>query len=790
MIRPRSISLRTWVGLLLVGATLVGFLVAGSVLLLYRMPQMEAALQLEMQQRSASVGRLLDHYSDSIERQLMAVVALPGDRPAGEMQAYLESMVGDGRLFEAGFLLDLSGRVAGIGLPEKHRQAAAILRGIDFAFNPLFQEAHGALAKGGEKPVAVWSDRYLSVLSGKNTVGVAVATSRYIVVGEVSLERILDVLSDSSAASDTLVTIVDRRGLWLAASDQEAPGRFFNYAALPLFTAILRGDKVAQKTVFLGEPRIVGGTISERLRWIILASAPSGLDDPQTRMTVETIAAGAIGGLLLCIALSPFAALVVARRVRPLIDLSRCIAAGETPKAWPRGGGIQELEQLSGDLRRMVEVLQGRETALRENELKLETIFHASPTAMLVASLDTEARVLAVNAAWERLFGRSREDVVGCDASRLGVWVEPEDEQRFVALLREQGRVEGFEVWLLCGEEGRCLLRVDARTTRIGEDLLLLVTMIDVTELRRVEHKILALNAELEQRVVKRTDELSRANVDLAASLHQLRTTQAHLVQSEKNAALGGMVAGVAHELNTPIGNALMAATTIHEEALKLRGRSGEGVRRSEFDTFLALLSDASEIAERNLNRAADLIGSFKQVAVDQTSDQRRRFDLSEVVREILLTLQPSLRPTPFLLTSSIEPGCQLDSYPGALGQVLTNLINNAVLHGLEGCTVGTIRLSAECSGVNVEIRVSDDGRGIAPELQKRIFEPFYTSKRGSGGTGLGLHICQGIVNRVLGGEMSVQSAVGCGSTFVLLFPRVAPDRKVADEDVAPLGRA
>ena len=159
-------------------------------------------------------------------------------------------------------------------------------------------------------------------------------------------------------------------------------------------------------------------------------------------------------------------------------------------------------------------------------------------------------------------------------------------------------------------------------------------------------------------------------------------------------------------------------------------------------------------------------------------------------MREILLTLQPSLRCTPFLLTSSIKPECQLDSYPGALGQVLTNLINNAVLHGLEGCSVGTIRLSAECSGANVEIRVSDDGRGIAPELQKRIFEPFYTSKRGSGGTGLGLHICQGIVNRVLGGEMSVQSAVGCGSTFVLLFPRVAPDRKVADEDVAPLGRA
>lgn len=783
MISDRMISLRSWVGLLVVGATLIAFCTVAGALLLYRMPQLEAALQSEMQQRAASVGRLLDHYTEGVERQLMAVAALPGERPAREMQAYLESVVGDGRLFEVAFLLDHTGRVQGIGLPERHRQAASILKGIDFAFNPLFHEAIAAQIRSGEKPVAVWSDRYLSVLSGKNTVGVAVATSRFIVVGEVSLERILEMLVDSSVAGESVVTIADRRGLWLASSSPEAPGRHFNFSKLPLFVELLRaGDAVTQKTEYLGEPRVVGGVVSKRLRWVILASAPSGLSDAQTRITVETIVAGALGALLLCIALSPIAALFVSRRISPLIALSQRMAEGDEPTDWPSGGRIRELEQLSVDLRRMVAVLRKREQALRENEQKLETIFQASPTAMLVASLGSEARVLAVNAAWERLFQQQNKDVVGCDANVLALWEDPADKARFVARLQEERSVEAFEAWLVCGEGRRSLLRIDARTARVGEGLLLLVTLVDLTELRRIEREVRALNAELEQRVSQRTEELSRANAELASSLHELRTMQDHLVQTEKNAALGGMVAGLAHEINTPVGNALMAATSIQQGVIDFRGRLSQSVKRSEFESFLELLGASSEIAERNLHRAAELVSSFKQVAVDQTSDQRRRFDLSEVVREIVLTLQPTFRGTPYVLTNTIEPGCQLDSYPGALGQVLTNLINNAVMHGLDGRSTGGVRLAAVCSGGEVEVRVSDDGCGIPAELQARIFEPFYTSKRGQGGTGLGLHISHGIVARVLGGSLNVRSEVGQGCAFILRIPRVAPQPETAGE--------
>ena len=200
--QDRTISLRTLVGLLLVAAAVITFCIVGGILLLYRLPQLETAQRQEMQQRAASADSLLDHYTAGVEGQLMAIASLSGERGTAEMQAYLEAVVNDGSLFDVAFLLEPSGRVQGVGLPEAYRQAAAILRGVDFAFNPLLQEAHAALQKNGGRPVAVWSDRYLSVLSGKNTVGVAVATARHIVVGEVSLERILEMLASTSKAGD------------------------------------------------------------------------------------------------------------------------------------------------------------------------------------------------------------------------------------------------------------------------------------------------------------------------------------------------------------------------------------------------------------------------------------------------------------------------------------------------------------------------------------------------------------------------------------------------------------
>jgi len=189
----------------------------------------------------------------------------------------------------------------------------------------------------------------------------------------------------------------------------------------------------------------------------------------------------------------------------------------------------------------------------------------------------------------------------------------------------------------------------------------------------------------------------------------------------------------------------------------------------------------------RNLHRAADLVNSFKQVAIDQTSSQRRSFSLAEVVSEILLTLWPMIRKSPFNIEQSIPGDINFDSYPGPLGQVLTNLINNALLHGFEGRNQGTIMITArENDDGLIELAVSDDGVGIPASHLNRIFDPFFTTKLGAGGSGLGLNITHNVVTGVLGGRVRVQSAVGVGTTFTLILPKVAPHKQADNDPLHP----
>lgn len=284
------------------------------------------------------------------------------------------------------------------------------------------------------------------------------------------------------------------------------------------------------------------------------------------------------------------------------------------------------------------------------------------------------------------------------------------------------------------------------------------------------------LNQTLEARVVERTEALHRSNAELLSALDTLRRAQEELVTAEKMAALGALVAGVAHELGTPLGNSLIAANTVRDQTRALRRELEGGLRRSSLERFLADTESGNAIIERNLERAASLVASFKQVAVDQSSAQRREFALSEVVEEIVMTLRPSLKRLPFRLMTGVDTAIRLDSYPGALGQVLTNLINNAVLHGFEGRSEGVVQVVGRAEGADwVVLEVIDDGCGIAPELQRRIFEPFFTSRLGKGGSGLGLHIVHSLVLNVLGGTVTVDSQPGAGTTMRVRVPRVAP---------------
>jgi signal transduction histidine kinase len=273
---------------------------------------------------------------------------------------------------------------------------------------------------------------------------------------------------------------------------------------------------------------------------------------------------------------------------------------------------------------------------------------------------------------------------------------------------------------------------------------------------------------------------LRRAHRELQDMIATLAKAREDLVRNEKLAGLGALVAGIAHELNTPIGNSLMAASTFEMQTNDIGAHmaSDGGVTRKEFEHYIENARLSVDILSRNLHRAADIVTNFKQVAVDQTSSQRRSFLLAEVIAGNLLTLQPTIKRTPFVITQQVPQDLMMESYPGPLGQVVTNLINNAILHGYEGRSEGLIAVSAQLSAQGwVTLSVEDHGAGIAGADLPRIFDPFFTTKMGVGGSGLGLNIVHNIVTEILGGRIDVRSEVGGGTRFTLTLPMSAPLR-------------
>ncbi|QDL56130.1 GAF domain-containing sensor histidine kinase [Rhodoferax aquaticus] len=276
--------------------------------------------------------------------------------------------------------------------------------------------------------------------------------------------------------------------------------------------------------------------------------------------------------------------------------------------------------------------------------------------------------------------------------------------------------------------------------------------------------------------LVNSQQELVRRNTLLSNALENLSTAQAELVRTAKMSALGSLVAGVAHELNTPLGISLLVASGIEEQTHAFSAEMQKGLTRSALNAFVLSTQESADVLMRSLRRAADLVSSFKQVAVDQTSEKRRQFSLQDTVAELLRTLGPSIRSSTHTVDSEIEPQLQLESYPGALGQVLTNLIMNTFRHAFEGRTQGAVHIHAKPYGHNkVELTVRDNGHGIPAAHLDRVFDPFFTTKLGQGGSGLGLNIVFNLVQDVLGGTIQVESLEGQGTCFTLVLPLVAP---------------
>lgn len=907
--RPRTISLRMSLSLLLASAALLSFTVVATLILLLRLPQVEQRGREQALDTAQQANRLLDRYIESVEHQIAPLLhALQAGRAPAELQFLLEAIVGEGATFDSLTLVGADGRVEAYGLPSRRVVTRGMaLRGLDLSANRLYRAQRALQRPGAPVPPPLWSDTYLSVLSGQMSVGVAMVVGSRMVIGELSPERLLTIMKAIGHTGEASVLVLDRRGKRLASSHPQ-PLPVNDFGAYPAFQAIAQGKVPPPYVDVLGQRLLVGGEVSSRLGWVIVGVMPSGMAHYNYRLTVLLVVLGYGGSLLISLALAPLWAARLSQPFRVLARKANRIARGAPAGGDEDVGAVAEFRQLAADLDGMTRVIDEREAArmrsesrlkatlentpsvaiqwydregtvlywnqasaemygiptaqalgrniadgtlnfyqsqaqavdfvrtlqeiertgqpvgpvefdmqradgepirilastfaipgdagqplfvcmdvditqrrraeqaLRNNELKLETIFHASPAPMSVSDVRQSYRVISVNRAWEQLYQRSREEVLGRNGQEFGIWAEPSDRLRFLQQLEADGRVDGFETWCLDGRGRSILCRLSALITDIGDERLVLMMTVDITEQRRIERELQQLNVELEQRVETRTEELRLANQRLESTVLNLQRAQEQLVESEKLAALGNLVAGVAHELNTPIGNGVMAITTLGERLREFRAVPRDAMRYSDLQRFAEAVEMACSISLRNMQRAAALVSSFKQVAVDQTSAQRRRFELREVVDEVLLTLQPTLRGQACRIEVQVPDALVLDSYPGALGQVLTNLISNAVMHAFDGREGGIITISAAAGeGEEILFSVADNGRGIPQALQKKVFEPFFTTKLGQGGTGLGLHIVFNAVTHVLGGQISLRSQPGQGSVFELRLPRVAP---------------
>ena len=272
---------------------------------------------------------------------------------------------------------------------------------------------------------------------------------------------------------------------------------------------------------------------------------------------------------------------------------------------------------------------------------------------------------------------------------------------------------------------------------------------------------------------------LNEANHDLQQTIESLRLAQESLIEAEKFASLGSLVAGVAHEINTPVGITVTSASLIVEEAKQMAVLVREGkIRKSELEQFVATVSEAAQLALNNSQRAAHLIQSFKQVAADETSEVRRPFDLGEYLDEVLTSLRPKYRRTKIHVGYTCPAGVQMNTYPGLLTQVLSNIVINALTHGFARDDEGEVRITVTDTGAAVVIECFNNGKPIPPEHLPRIFEPFFTTQRGKGGTGLGLNIAYNIVTQRLGGTIAVRSSVEQGTCFTIRMPKTLGERE------------
>ncbi|WP_053228279.1 sensor histidine kinase [Spirochaeta cellobiosiphila] len=553
-------------------------------------------------------------------------------------------------LIRAMYILDENGKTLAVGTHSPLSSINPDFLGIDFSYTPLYNSIK-------ENNQIVWSDKFISTLSGDTSVGAALLLDNRVVIAELSLRSLLNTLNTISNRNDR-IWVIDRRGELVADTGNfEGGAGIINIRTVPFMEEASRGMPLDKQVKFENSHYFVNYSLSQKLGWLFLLGIPAGLHNVFIYNTLVDILLLAISFFLIGMIAFPFWSEKITRNIMLLRIQADQIANGQEPELIQKTS-VKEFQDLNRYMREMYQKIKERETALRD------------------------------------------------------------------------------------------------------------------------------LNQALERRVQERTKELKDSNVELQNTLDHLNSVQEVLIQSEKLAALGRLVAGVAHELNTPIGNAIMALSSIKDEHRHMTKLITQGLKKSDLDRFIDHLDQGLDIADKNIHRAAELIKSFKHVASDQTSSVRRQFSLSDIIDDVLLTLQPTIKRTSHHIKIDYASGIYMDSFPGVVVQIITNLITNALIHAWDEEEAGIITIKTQrISTPNnedeqdqwIEIQIADNGKGIPSDYGAKVFDPFFTSKMGSGGTGLGLNIVYNGATNILGGTIDYKSSIGEGTTFSLKIPLIAP---------------
>ncbi len=417
----------------------------------------------------------------------------------------------------------------------------------------------------------------------------------------------------------------------------------------------------------------------------------------------------------------------------------------------------------TAELRREVSERRRAENAFRNSEERLHSLISNLHDMVLI--LDATGIVLYAIPSVERALGWRANELMGHPLFDL---CHPDDRpEANAAFTRTATTVDQpfsaeFRVRTVDGQ-WRHLEVIGTNLLHVPHIGGLVVTGRDVTRRKAIEMDLRSAKAQAED------------------AYRDLKNTQDSLIQAKKMAALGGLVAGVAHEINTPVGIALSSASLLAQKTEKVARAYADGTLvQTDFEDYLGTASEASRLLVSSCDRAAELIRSFKQVAVDQTGGERRSFQLKEYIGEILLSLEPRLKKTPHTISVGCAPDLILDTNPGLLSQSLTNLVMNSLIHAFDEGVAGRISITVSTPDPDmVEILYTDNGRGIPQDIQGKVFDPFFTTRRGDGGSGLGLHIVYNAICSGLKGSISLDSAPETGTAFTLRIPRVLPNARL-----------